>query len=75
MPLCAPTIIYKVSVERCVRETAIRNGLWEALPNTVKIAPNHTSSDILISRRWGVREVNWCRHFSPLIIPASGYYA
>jgi hypothetical protein len=52
MPLCASTIIYEIIVERGVREAAIRNGLWKALPNTVKIAPNHTASDVLISRRW-----------------------
>jgi hypothetical protein len=69
MPLCASTIVYEVIIKWGVRKTAIRDSLWEALPNTVKIAPNHTSSDILISRRWRVREINWCGHYAVTKLP------
>jgi hypothetical protein len=69
MPLCASTIVYEVIIERGVREAAIGHGLWEALPNTVEVAPNQTSSDVLISRRWRVREINWCGHYAITKLP------
>jgi hypothetical protein len=71
MPLCASTIVYEVIIERGVREAAIGHGLWEALPNTVEVAPNQASSDVLISRRWRVREINWCGHYEITKLPVA----